>query len=246
MKPIPEYKILVADEDSKTIQSVKNLFTRDIKTATILTARSADIAVEMAWRNKPDIIISNTRLVDLTGWEVLGILKKNDLTRSIPFIMMDEKMGGSENEVRALSLGADDYINKPFAPEVFCARVKAVIKRSFDRTAQRHDVEEVIRSGDIMINMSKHVVSVKDKEIDLTPKEFALLYLFMKKKGRVLNKVFLASTIWEREYFDTSYTIDKHIANLRKKLGKEGKKIVTIPTVGYKFLEEEEEVVSPN
>jgi len=240
MKPIPEYKILVADEDSKTIQSVKNLFTRE-KAATILTAKSADIAVEMAWRNKPDIIISNTRLVDLSGWEVLGILKKNDITRSIPFIMMDENNGSSENEVRALGLGADDYINKPFAPEVFCARVKAVLKRYFDRITQRHEVEEVIRSGNIMINITEHIVSVKDKEIDLTPKEFALLYLFMKKKNRVLNKVFLASTIWEREYFDTSYTIDKHIANLRKKLGKEGKRIETLPTVGYKFVDETEE-----
>jgi len=240
MKPIPEYKILVADEDSKTIQSVKNLFIKD-RTATVLTARSADIAVEMAWRNKPDIIISNTRLLDLTGWEVLGILRKNDLTRSIPFIMIDEKEGSSENEVKALNLGVDDYIHKPFSPEVFCARVKAVMKRSSDKLSQRQDVEEIIKSGDITINMSTHTVSIKDKVLDLTPKEFALLYLFMKKKNRVLNKVFLASTIWEREYFDTSYTIDKHIANLRKKLGKEGKRIQTLPTIGYKFVEEEEE-----
>lgn len=245
MKLMPEYKILVADEDSKTIQSIKNLFTTD-KTTTILTAKSADVAVEIAWRNKPDVIISNTRLVDLTGWEVLGILKKNNLTRSIPFIMMDEKSGRPDNEVKALNLGVDDYINKPFAPEVFCARVKAVMKRYLDRIGHKQDVEEIIKSGDITINISTHVVTIKDKVIDLTPKEFALLYLFMKKKNRVLNKVFLASTIWEREYFDTSYTIDKHIANLRKKLGKEGKKILTLPTVGYKFIDEEEEPVSPN
>ena len=142
MKPMPEYKILIADEDSKTIQSVKNLFTKD-RTATILTARSADIAVEIAWRNKPDLIISNTRLVDLTGWEVLGILKKNDITRSIPFIMMDEKDGWPENEVRALNLGADDYINKPFSSEVFFARVRAVIKRYLERIGQKQDVEEI-------------------------------------------------------------------------------------------------------
>jgi len=236
---MPDYKILVADEDSKSIQSVKNLFLRD-KTATVLTARSADIAVEIAWKNKPDMIISNTRLVDLTGWEVLGILKKNDLTRSIPFIMIDEKDGWPDNEVKALNLGVDDYINKPFSPDVFFARVKAIMKRNSDRINQKQDVEEIIKSGDITINMSTHIVTIKDKFIDLTPKEFALLYLFMKKKNRVLNKVFLASTIWEREYFDTSYTIDKHIANLRKKLGKEGKRIETLPTIGYKFVDDEE------
>ena len=113
MKPTIEYKILVADEDSKSIQSVKNIFDKN-RIATVLSARSADIAVEMAWRKKPDLIISNIRLRDLTGWEVLGILKKNDLTRSIPFIMIDDKSGNSENEVKALNLGVDDYINKPF------------------------------------------------------------------------------------------------------------------------------------
>jgi len=240
MKPMPECKILVADEDSKTINSVKSLFAKD-RVATVLTARSADIAVEMAWRNKPDVIISNTRLLDLTGWEVFGILRKNDLTRSIPFIMIDEKDGWPENEVKAFALGMDDYINKPFLPEVFSARVRAVMKRAIDRNGQKQDVEEIIKSGDITVNISTHTISVNGKLLDLTPKEFALLYLFMKKKNRVLNKVFLASTIWEREYFDTSYTIDKHIANLRKKLGKEGKRIQTLPTIGYKFVEEETE-----
>jgi len=246
MKSTIEYKILVADEDSKSIQSVKNIFDKN-RIATVLSARSADIAVEMAWRKKPDLIISNIRLRDLTGWEVLGILKKNDLTRSIPFIMIDDKSGNSENEVKALNLGVDDYINKPFTSEVFCARVKAVLKRHLDKIGQKQDTEEILQSGAIVINISMHTVSIKGKITDLTPKEFALLYLFMKKKNRVLNKVFLSGTIWEREYFNTSYTIDKHIANLRKKLGKEGKRIQTLPTIGYKFIDEEaEESMSNN
>lgn len=249
MKPTVEYKVLLADEDSKSIQSLKSIFDKN-NIATVLSARSADIAVEMAWRKKPDLIISNTRLLDLTGWEVLGILKKNDLTRLIPFIMIDDNTGSPENEVKALNLGADDYINRPFTTEVFCARVKAVLNRCFNRVDQKHDMEEILKSGDIIINTSKHAVYIKDKLIDLTPKEFALLYLFMKKKNRVLNKVFLSGTIWEREYFNTSYTIDKHIANLRKKLGKEGKRIETLPTIGYKFVDEEaeesEEAISAN
>jgi|GEM_PF-551033 len=245
MKPTIEYKILVADGDSKTFQCVKNMFGSD-RIATILSARSADVAVEMAWRKKPDLIISNTRLVDLTGWDVLGILKKNDLTRSIPFIMVDNKDGGSENEIRALSLGVDDYINKPFTPEIFCARIRAVLTRYFDKKEKKPEIEDVLQSGDIVINTSKHVVYIKNKIIDLTPKEFALLYLFMKKKNRVLSKVFLSSTIWEREYFNTSYTIDKHIANLRKKLGKECKRIETLPTIGYKFIDEADEEVVDN
>jgi len=101
------------------------------------------------------------------------------------------------------------------------------------------ETEEVVKSGNITINMSTHQVFVKDKEINLTPKEFALLYLFIKKQGRVLNRVFLSGTIWEREYFDASHTIDRHIANLRKKLGKDGKRIETLHTIGYKFVAED-------
>jgi len=237
MKSTIEYKILVADENPKAIQYVRHMFDRN-RIATILSARSADVAVEMAWRKKPDLIISNTRLVGLTGWEVLGILKKNELTRSIPFIMVDDASGNPENEVKALGMGVDDYLNKAFTPEVFCARIKAVLKRCFDRTGQKPAVEDILKSGNIVINKTEHTVSIKGKIIDLTPKEFALLHLFMKNKSRVLSKVFLSGTIWEREYFNTSYTIDKHIANLRKKLGKEGKRIETLPTIGYKFNEE--------
>lgn len=234
------YKILVVDENSREIQSIKQLLLKD-KSATFLSAKSADIAIELAWREKPDVIISNTRLVDLSGWEVLGILKKNDPTRLIPFIMLGDKEKCLEEEPKALDMGADDYICKPFTAEVFRSRVNAALRRYLHRSDQAIENEEILRSGKIEINMTTHMVFVKGKEVDLTPKEFALIYLFIKKQNRVLNRVFLSGTIWEREYFDTSHTIDKHIANLRKKLGTEGERIETLPTIGYKFIGEEEE-----
>jgi len=244
MKINKNQMILVADEDSKTIKTIKDMFIR-IKDTTVLAAHSADIAIEMAWKKKPNIIIVNTTLVDLTGWEVLGILKKNDPTRSIPCIIMDTD-GGIEDEVRALNAGADDYISKPFKSEVFLARIKAVLRRYLGHLSPRGSEfqEEVLRVGNIEMNMTTHSVCVNKKIISLTPKEFALLYLFIKKQNRVLNRVFLSGTIWEREYFETSQTIDRHIANLRRKLGPEGKRIETLHSIGYKFIGEETELSS--
>lgn len=235
-----EYKILIADEDIKTAEDVKHIFDRE-KLIQILHARTADIAIAIVKQKKPDIVISDTSLLDLTGWDVLNILKKNAFTRSMPFIMIDDKSNNHDNELKAFSLGADDYIVKPLRPEVFFARIKAVLKRCSDQSGRTNEPEEILKSGNIVINISTHTVTVDDKKIKLSPKEFALLHLFIQKKNIVLNKTFLSSAIWEREHFDTSYTIDKHIANLRKKLGKEGKRIETLPTVGYKFIEEDEE-----
>ena len=240
MKLNLEYKILIADEDVKTAEAVKHIFDRE-KLTHILHARTADIAIAIVKQKKPDIVISDTSLLDLTGWDVLDILKKNTLTRSIPFIMIDDKANNHENELKAFSLGADDYIIKPLRPEVFFARIKAVLKRCSDKPNQTNEPEETLKSENIVINISTHTVTIDDKKIKLSPKEFALLHLFLQKKNIVLNKTFISKTIWEKEHFDTSYTIDKHIANLRKKLGKEGKRIETLPTVGYKFIEEDEE-----
>lgn len=231
------YKILVADDDFQTIQSIKEVFTKE-KEVAIITSDSADIAIEMAWREKPDIIIVNSTLPDLSGWEMLGILRKNKPTRLIPFIMLNDKPNGVENEVKALDSGADDYIDKPFDPEVFRARTKAALRR-FLNYKKEPEAEEILKSGNISLNMTTHIAYINGKPVDLTPKEFALLYLFIKKKNRVLNRLFLSETIWEQEYFTTSRTIDKHIANLRKKLSSEGERIETLPTVGYKFIEEE-------
>ena len=235
-----DVKLLVVDQDSQTIQFISDIFSKE-QNSTIFSARSADVAIEMVWRKKPDIVIVNTQLLDLSGWEVLGILKKNEPTRFIPFIMLGDESGSVEDEVKAFSLGADDYISKPFKAEVFRARVKAVLHRYLDGIEQRFESEEILKSGNIMMNMITHTAYVEGKKVDLTPKEFSLLYLFLKKKNRILNRVFLSGAIWEREYYQTSHTIDKYIANLRKKLGPEGDKIETLYTVGYKFSGEEKD-----
>jgi len=101
------------------------------------------------------------------------------------------------------------------------------------------ETEEVLVSGEICVDLTKHTVEVKGKPVNLTPKAFDLLCLLMKKKERVLNRSFLTESIWGYEYFGTTRTVDSHIKILRQKLGSEGKKIKTIEGIGYKFTEEE-------
>lgn len=231
-------RILVADDDYKTVQSIKEIFAKD-EDVMVIASSNADLAIEIVWRDTPDVLIVNRTLPDLSGWEVLGILRKNEPTRLIPFIMLNDRPSGPNDEVRALDLGADDYINKPFNPEILRARTMAVLRR-FLYYKPEHAPREILKSSNIILDMAAHVAYIDDKPIDLTPKEFSLLYLLMKRKNQVVNRVFLSESIWEHEYFATSHTIEKHIANLRKKLGPESKRIETLPTIGYKFIEEEE------
>lgn len=103
---------------------------------------------------------------------------------------------------------------------------------------------KTLESGEILINISTHTVYIEGKEVYLTPKEFALLCLFIKKRNLVLNKAFLSVAIWAGKYSNPSHTIERHIANLRKKLGSACRRIKTLPTIGYKYKEREDKDVT--
>jgi DNA-binding response OmpR family regulator len=226
--------ILVIENDIETLKKIQEAFREQNETIGIITSNMSSVAIDMAWKETPDLIVLGSCNNDLSPIEVIGILKKNKPTSSIPTLILG-KLNTSEEEIEALQKGANDYIKKPFHPKILTLRIQSILKNA---SKQSDDKEEILKSGKITINMSSHSTFVNNKKIDLTPKELALLYLFMKKKNKVLNRVFLSETIWEQTYSTTSQTIDKHVANLRKKLGDEGERILTLPTVGYKFIEE--------
>ena len=155
---------------------------------------------------------------------------------NIPIIMLTVKSAKSST-VAGLEMGADDYIVKPFNQEELIARVKTVLRR-----AERSErVEEILKYQDMQLNLDKHSVFIKDKEIDLTPMEFSLLHILIKKKGHVLNRNFLLETVWGYEYFGTTRTVDVHIGRLREKLGPLGENIETVEGVGYRLIDEGKE-----
>ena len=176
----------------------------------------------------PDLIILDVRLPDVDGIQILKQLKDSAATKDIPVIMLTAKTAEID-KVRALDMGADDYVPKPFGILELISRVRAVLRRSMPKTD-----DEIITCGDISIHKSQHKVQVAGKETELTLKEYNLLYLLLSNKGQVFTRKQLMDRVWGDSYVGESRTIDMHIKTLRQKLGDAGDVIKTIRGVGYK------------
>lgn len=225
-------KILVVDDEPDLVELVKDILERN--DYSVISAGNADLAIKKVRESKPDLIILDLNLPGIGGIEVCRILKKDKKTSSIPIIMLTVKSAESD-KIAGLEAGADDYVTKPFSTGELVARVRAVLRRLLYVGEQG----EVLVSGNIRLDSTEHTVYVKNKEINLTPKEFNLLYVLMKKKGKVLSRTFLMETIWGYEYLGATRTVDVHVRHLREKLGEEAERIETIEGVGYKLGDED-------
>ena len=164
--------------------------------------------------------------------DLVRSFKKNVHSEGRMLLVYSETLVKTADVVAAFEAGVDDYLAYPFDWRVFAAHVKALIRRA---AFQKEAVQEWLKYKEIKVNPGAHVAQVANKTINLTPKEFDLLCLFMQKKGRVLNRSFLMESVWEYSYFGTTRTVDKHVENLRNKLGKSGHYIETVDRVGYKL-----------
>jgi DNA-binding response OmpR family regulator len=171
-------------------------------------------------------------LPGIDGLEVCKSLKKNPKTFSIPVIMLTAKAQETD-KIIGLELGADDYITKPFSPRELIARIKAVLRRGIDKDK----LSELLRIGDLTLDLSRISVSVKNKTVELTSKEFELLKTLIEAKGRVLSRDYLLDNIWGFDHAIEiqTRTVDVHIRTLRKKLKSEAKRIITVKNYGYRF-----------
>jgi len=181
--------------------------------------------------NPPDLVILDLMLPGIDGLEVCRTLKVNERTSSIPIIMLTAR--GTETDiVVGLELGADDYIVKPFSPRELIARVKAILRR-----AQPAKKTKLFKVGDLVLDLTKYEVRVRNKKVDLTTTEFRVLAILSEKPGWVLTRNQLLDDLWEDEKIVLDRTIDVHIKNLREKLGEAGKLIKTMRGIGYKIEE---------
>ncbi len=179
----------------------------------------------------PDLVILDLMLPGIDGLEVCRTLRRSEKTSPIPIIMLTAK--GTETDiVVGLELGADDYIVKPFSPRELIARVKAILRR-----AQPAKKTKLFKVGDLVLDLTKYEVRVKNKKVDLTTTEFRVLAILSEKPGWVLTRNQLLDDLWEDEKVVLDRTIDVHIRNLREKLGETGKLIKTIRGIGYKIEE---------
>lgn len=179
--------------------------------------------------NPPDLLLLDIRMPDKDGFEVLRELKADVKTKGVPVVMVSVKSDETD-VVIGLEMGADDYIAKPFRKRELTARIKAVLRRQ-DPLPE----DKKISYGPIHVDYGRYVATINKKTVELTPKEFELLGLFLQREGRVLSRATLSESVWGNQFTGTTRTIDVHVDTLRKKLGKYGEWIHGLKGVGYRF-----------
>lgn len=227
-------KILVVDDEDHIVELISfNLETNGYE---VVSASDGESAIKKAEEENPDLIILDLMLPKLDGIEVCRRIKGNPTTSHISIIMLTAKSDESDKIV-GLEIGADDYITKPFSVKELIARVKAVLRRNLNNHTSKVD-ENIIEIGDIVIDEEKHEVIKAGKKAELTLKEFELLSVLAKNRGKVLSRNALLDEVWGYDYFGETRTVDVHIRHIRKKIEDDDKRpkyIETIRGIGYKM-----------
>ncbi|MEM9837960.1 MAG: phosphate regulon transcriptional regulator PhoB [Pseudomonadota bacterium] len=195
----------------------------------VVTARDGEEALLKVEESRPDFVVLDWMLPNVSGIEVCRQLRAKPDTRGLPIIMLTARAEEADR-VRGLDTGADDYVVKPFSMEELVARIRAVLRRLRPTL-----VSDVVSCGDIEIDRTAHRVRRNDQEVHLGPTEFRLLDHLMQNPGRVFSREQLLNAVWGSDVFVEARTVDVHIGRLRKALAKhgEGNPIRTVRSAGY-------------
>ena len=219
-------KILVADDESRMRKLIKDYLVRE--DYEVIEAENGEQALDMFYMDSEiSLIILDVMMPKVDGFAVLKEIRE---TSSVPILMLTAK--GEENDVlNGFELGADEYINKPFSPKILMARVNAVLRRSTDDSIGK----KVVEAGGIQLDVDAHVATNDGTPVELSVKEFELLYYFINNEGIALSREKILNHVWDYDYFGDARTIDTHVKKLRSKLDDKGNYIKTIWGMGYKF-----------
>ena len=167
----------------------------------------------------------------INGLDLCKILKKDEATRSIPIVMLTAKSSEADT-VAGLEMGAEDYVVKPFSPRVLLARIQTVLRRN---PASVPEPSSSLIFGSLEIHPGRHLVSIDDQQIPLTPTEFRILHFLARHPGWVYTRDQMIDATHGENYFVTDRAIDVQIVGLREKLGESGNLIETVRGIGYRF-----------
>lgn len=224
-----EGRILLFGNDPKIAQGLKK--TLEKKAFTLYQVKGKTGVKEKVLEFEPELIILNFISLPEDNFKICEQLKQDKSFRNIPVVIISN-ISRKKEIIKALEIGADDYLARPIDFDIFLARLRAILRR----ISYREEPEEILRCKDIVINLTTRTLLVKEKPVKLTPKEFALLYTLMKKRGRALERRYLMKSVWDEKYLGDPRTINKHIETLRKKLGPGASRhIKTVEKVGYMF-----------
>lgn len=224
-------KILVIDDDENILSLISDILEKE--DFLVITATNTEDGFKKAITSQPDLIITDITMPKVGGIELCRMLRNDERTKLIPIIMLTV-LSSETDKVIGLEVGADDYITKPFSPKELVARVKAALRRT---KMLKETPQQILKFKDLCVDLSSRVVTINKRHIDLTPKEFDLLVLFLKKPNVVLSRELILENVFEYKVPVPTRTVDTHIKNLRKKLGRLGKHIKTVFGYGFKFVE---------
>jgi DNA-binding response OmpR family regulator len=220
-------KILIVEDDPTMLRGLKDNF--EFKGYRVLTAADGEDGLNAALNEKPDLIILDIMLPKINGYEVCRLIRKEEL--EMPIIMLTAK-GEESDIVLGLNLGADDYVTKPFSIKELLARAAAFLRRS------KQAEQDIYEFGDFRLDIPARKLTRKGNEIKLSPKEFKLLELFLKKPGRALTRDDILNTVWGYDCYVGQRSIDRFVTTLRNKIEPDPHNpiyIHTIREIGYKF-----------
>lgn len=229
-------RILIIEDDVSILSGLKDVLT--FKSYEVLTAEDGETGFAAAVEEKPDLIILDIMIPKMDGFTLCQKLRAQG--NSTPVLMLTAK-GEEPDKIRGLDIGADDYVTKPFSLPELLARVRALLRRTPERTEK--SPPDSLKIGDVSLNFKKYEATKGDAVLNLSPKEFGILGYLASRAGEVVTRDELLDEVWGYDLYPTTRTVDNHIAQLRSKIEKnptDPRYLVTVHGIGYKLVLDEE------
>ncbi len=219
--------VLVVEDETDVVDLLRYNLTKS--GFSVLIAGDGLKGLEIARKNRPDIIVLDLMLPGMDGYTVCRELRKQPDTESLPILMLTAR-GEPSERVHGLEIGADDYVTKPFSPRELVLRIHSLLRRS--RSKARSEVLEI---GDFHLDKNRFGVRLEGRRLDLTTTEFKLLTVLIERRGRTQSRETLLFDVWGYQNPIDTRTVDTHIRRLREKLGRHASRLETVRGEGYRF-----------
>jgi DNA-binding response OmpR family regulator len=225
--------ILVVDDEPKIVELARDYL--EHAGFTVRTAANGESALDVVRRDRPDLVVLDLGLPGLDGLDVTRRIRRDS---NLPVIMLTAR-DDELDTLLGLELGADDYLTKPFSPRELVARVRAVLRRA--DTSAEATTDEVVRAGDLTLDLPRMRAELAGRSIDLTPTEFQLLAALARQPGRIFTRSQLLDAVHGVAFESYERAIDTHIKNIRRKLEPDPRRpvhVITVYGVGYRFVDD--------
>lgn len=220
-------KILVVDDEEKIRQIIRKY--GEFEGYEVLEARDGMEAITLCRQNDYDVIIMDVMMPELDGFSACRKIKK---LKDIPIIMLSAR-GEEYDRIHGFENGIDDYVVKPFSPKELMMRVKVVVSRNSNKISETE--HNIFRAEGLEVDFTGRTVSVDGQRVNMSPKEYDLLFFLVKNRNIALERERLITEVWGYDYYGDDRTLDTHIKLLRNSLGEYRKFLITLRGVGYRF-----------